>query len=76
MNTKAIALVNSFFIKNLKLKSCVECSHFTTNSSRIPKCKKFGEKDLVTNKIKYESAYVTRYTPNMCGQSGVYFESK
>jgi hypothetical protein len=74
MIEKAIIVVNKTqFIKNIKLPSCIECIYYLNKTG---KCNKFGEKDVITGKIVYETASRIRYTENLCGLNGNYFEKK
>ena len=35
---------------------------------------KFGEKDIITNKIHYDYAISCRENENKCGENGIFFE--
>jgi len=75
------ALVNcEKIIKNTNIPSCRNCVHykprlydsdFTSSSS---KCEKFGEKNIITDKIDYGYADLTRRDESLCGKQGKYFE--
>ena len=72
MISRAIVATKSQFIKNIHLPSCNNCFYYVPSmSSKHGKCKKFGEKDIVTGKITYENAYACR--SSMCGESAHYF---
>ena len=58
------------FIKNANIPACQQCIHFSPES----KCTKFGEKDIITNKIYYNSAKSCRKNESECGEKGIYFE--
>jgi hypothetical protein len=74
MSTTAIVLAKSKqFIKNINLPSCNNCIYYIAKTS---KCSKFGEKDIISGKITYEKATYTRYTENMCGIIGNYYEKQ
>jgi hypothetical protein len=40
----------------------------------LSKCKKFGEKDIITDEITYDYADSCRKYENKCGNEGKYFE--
>jgi hypothetical protein len=53
------------FVKNIKSPICVNCINFIkpsilNNDLEYGKCKLFGIKDVVSGKIKYEYASVSR----------------
>lgn len=74
---KAIATISKIqFIRNAKVPVCLECIYFVQGAHKIGRCTKFGEKDVVSGKITYESAEVSRITENMCSRKGAYFEKK
>jgi hypothetical protein len=37
-------------------------------------CKKIGETNLITGKIKNEKAKIVRFDEKLCGKEGKYFE--
>lgn len=57
-------------IKNENLPVCLHCIHFSPEYS---KCTKFGEKNIITNEIRYNSAEYCREDENKCGEKGTYF---
>jgi hypothetical protein len=67
-------------IRNMNIPSCKNCIHFNHNiynnsfSSSLNKCEKFGEKDIVTDKITYDFADSCRNDESKCGKDGKYFE--
>ena len=69
-------------IRNINIPSCKKCIHykptpynfdFTTSYNR---CEKFGEKDIITDKIKYDFAELCRNDESKCGKEGKYFEEE
>ena len=69
-------------IRNINIPSCKKCIHFipapynfdfTTNYNR---CAKFGEKDIITDKINYDFAELCRPDETKCGKEGKYFEEE
>jgi hypothetical protein len=69
-------------IRNINVPSCKKCIHFipapynfdfTTNYNR---CAKFGEKDIITDKINYDFAELCRPDETKCGKEGKYFEEE
>jgi hypothetical protein len=68
------------FVKNIKSPICVNCINFikpstilNDNDLEYGKCKLFGIKDVVSGKIKYEYASVSRISN--CND-GKYFTEK
>ena len=65
------------FIKNMKIPSCKNCYFFDRKKSRtyleIPKCTKFGVKNIVTGDITYDSANDCRQDANKCGIVANYY---
>ena len=70
-------------IKNINIPSCKNCifykpaiidSNFESNP--FSKCEKFGEKNIITNKITYEYVNLCRKDESKCGQNGIYFEEE
>jgi len=69
-------------IINGNLPSCSKCIHYRGFYSillldnHFGKCNKFGVKDIVTGKIKYDYADIVRNDENKCGQNGIFFEPR
>jgi len=69
-------------IKNINIPSCKKCIHYKPETynfdftSKYNKCENFGEKDIITNKIKYDFAEICRSTESKCGNNGKYFEEE
>lgn len=70
-------------IKNLYVNSCKNCIHHkpdtsykysSSYSSKESLCRQFGERDIVTDVIKYKYAVSTRNNETECGEAGLYFE--
>jgi hypothetical protein len=75
------AIVNSEkIIKNINIPSCRNCIHYkpsyfiTDFTDPYNKCDKFGNKDIITNKISYDYADLCRRDENKCSYEGKYFE--
>jgi hypothetical protein len=66
------------FIKNINVNPCKNCNYYKESYvySELSKCKKFGEKNIVTNEIKYDYADSCRNNESKCGNEGNYFEDK
>jgi len=70
------------FIKNIDLPSCKNCIHYRPSmynlvfDSTLNQCSKFGEKDIITDKIKYDFAESCRRDVEKCGEKGEYFEEE
>lgn len=60
------------FIKNVNIPACQQCIYFSPDT--YSSCAKFGEKDIVTNKINYDNAILCRQDENKCGEKGIFFE--
>jgi hypothetical protein len=76
-------LVNSEkIIKNINIPSCRNCIHYKpsyyTNdfTGSYSNCDNFGDKNIVSNKISYDSAEMCRNDENKCGNEGKYFEQE
>lgn len=70
-------------IKHLNVPTCVNCLHYIEYVQNSPtvnydtlyaKCRNFGKKNLVSGKINYEYASISRHSENMCGEKGKYYE--
>ena len=67
-------------VKYMNLPSCRNCIHYNPSilhadfTSTHGTCSKYGEKNIITNKITYISADVCRYDTSKCGIEGKYFE--
>lgn len=72
----------SRIIRNTNIPSCANCVYYkptTFNNefaSNYNKCEKFGEKNIITNKIKYDYADLCRLDEDKCGPKGIYFEEE
>lgn len=70
-------------IKNINLPSCRNCVYYKPYAldldytSTLGKCEKFGEKNFITDEIKYnEYADLCRNDDSKCGKKGKYFEEE
>ena len=68
-------------IKNIHLPSCKNCIFYKPDSgsefvSILSKCEKFGEKNIVTDKITYDYAELSRRDETKCGKDGNFFEEE
>ena len=75
------AIVNSKkIIRNVNIPSCRNCIHYkpsyytTDFTASYNKCDKFGDKDIITNKISYDYVESCRNDEQKCGYDGKYFE--
>ena len=78
--------LNKFFgsttqIKRLNSPECRNCKHFMPKKGALEeyeygRCSQFGEKDVVTGKIKYKYASVSRILSWECGEKGKYYSPK
>ena len=63
------------FIKNIDVNPCRNCIYYNQHSNiELSKCKKFGEKNIISNEIKYDYAEGCRNDELKCGKEGKYFE--
>ena len=69
-------------IKNINIPSCKNCIHFKpsiyTNefTSSLANCNKFGDKNIITDKISYDYADMCRKDESKCGHNAKYFEEE
>jgi hypothetical protein len=69
-------------IKNINIPSCRNCVHYKASTynneftSLLNTCEKFGEKNIVTDEIKYNYADTCRNDETKCGHEGKYFEEE
>lgn len=69
-------------IKNINYPSCRNCIYYKPNSfdndftSMVSKCEKFGEKNIITDEIRYNYADSCRDNESKCGKEGKYFEEE
>lgn len=67
-------------IRNINIPSCKNCIHYkpVTYSfdftDTFNRCEKFGEKNIITDEIKYDFAESSRKDELKCGKEGKYFE--
>jgi len=71
--------MNGLEIKNINIPSCKICKYYKPDSlfdytSYLSKCKYFGEKDIISDKINYYYADLCRKDENKCGIEGKYFK--
>ena len=68
------------FIKNININSCRNCIYYIPSNnnfdSDLGKCEKFGDKNIITNEIKYDFAEFCRNDEEKCGGKGKYFEEE
>ena len=74
-------ILNLLLILNKDSPTCINCKYYKPNlfdivfDTNFSKCKKFGTKNVVTNKYTYEYASACRKNESYCGENGYYFES-
>jgi hypothetical protein len=78
-----LTLVNcEKFIRNANIPSCKNCIYFKPNvyntdfTSSSSECTKFGNKDILTDKISFDYADRCRSDKTKCGEEGKYFEAE
>jgi len=64
-------------IYQMRTKSlCINCKHFIPNvpyNSLLGRCKMFGDVDLITGDISYNTASLCRKYDHFCGKNAKYF---
>lgn len=70
-----VQFVISCNIRNGNMPACKNCKHYKLDFSILPnyqfgRCKIYGNKDLITNKISYTYATTVRKNDDMCGLEG------
>jgi len=69
-------------IRNINTPSCMKCIHYkpsyysTNFLASYNNCNKFGNKDIITDKISYDNAESCRSDEKKCGYNGNYFEEE
>ena len=69
-------------IQNMEFPSCKNCIYYKPSflnndfTSTFNKCYKFGEKDIVTDKVTYNFADFCRNDETKCGKEGKYFKKE
>jgi hypothetical protein len=70
------------FIKNMNFPACENCLYFGNfipiegshyEYSKIGVCMKFGDKNMITGKIDYDSAINCRNDPSKCSNEAFHF---
>ena len=80
LNTSIVSNMNSEkIIKNVNIPSCRNCIfHKPNNNNNFASssnlCEKFGEKNIITNEIDYDSVFACRIIEEKCGKEGKYFQ--
>ena len=76
-------LQHNLNIRNVEFPSCKNCKHFMPNSvinndftSTFSRCNKFGEKNIISDKVTYDYVDVCRLDTTKCGPEGKYFEKE
>jgi hypothetical protein len=77
--SKALVALPKQFIKYSKMPICKQCSFFIAHAIskhkyELGRCKKFGEKNILSGEIKYFLASTNRNDTNRCGLLGTYYE--
>jgi hypothetical protein len=68
---------SSKIIKNIVIPSCKNCIYFKPSgyiTDSLSTCSKFGEKNIITDEIKYDFADYCRNNEKKCGIEGKFFE--
>ena len=68
-------------IKNNNFPSCKNCIYYKPTNyndflSTFNECEKFGEKNIITDKINYNFADSCRSNESKCGMEGNFFEKE
>ena len=72
-----MSTVQTLFIRGKHLPACINCKHFqkTILGAFTGKCTLFGEKDVVTDEIKYKDARDCRLDEEKCGLDAIHFKN-
>jgi hypothetical protein len=82
LNASLISNMNSEkIIKNINIPSCKNCIfHKPNNNNNFASssnlCEKFGEKNIITSEIEYDSVFRSRINEEKCGKEGKYFQEE
>ena len=80
VNARTTPTHKNAIIKNLNVPACRNCIYYSSHrddfDSTLNVCEKFGEKNIVTNKIKYKYVDSCREDEHLCGKEGKYFEEE
>jgi hypothetical protein len=78
-----LTLINATkIIKNIDIPACRNCIHYKPSAynsdftASYNKCGKFGDKDIITDKISYDIAELCRKDELRCGSNARYFEKE
>ena len=69
-------------IKNINIPACKNCIYYkpcmfdSDFTSIVNTCEKFGNKNIITDKITYDYANLCRQQDDKCGEEGKYFEKE
>ena len=68
-------------ITNINIPSCKNCIFYKPNNDRefassLNLCEKFGEKNIITDEIEYDSVYRCRNNEEKCGKEGIFFQEE
>ena len=69
-------------IKNINVPACKNCIYYkpcrfdSDFTSIVNTCEKFGNKNIITDKITYDYANLCRQQDDKCGEEGKYFEKE
>jgi hypothetical protein len=68
------------FIKNININSCRNCVNYLPYkndfNSELSRCEKFGNKNIINDKINYDFAQFCRDDEEKCGQLGKYYKEE
>lgn len=70
------APISKQVIKNINSKVCAKCIYSIQSCNNdVLKCSLFGQKNIVTGEIHYDSCYTARKDIMMCGQDALYYKT-
>ena len=77
--TNALSKVPNKYIINNALPECCNCKHFMPHNSEEHKyslatCLLYGQKDIISGKIRFEFASHVRNSKEQCSKEGFNFE--
>jgi hypothetical protein len=77
--TSGLSMCSDKIIKNINVPSCKNCIYYKPRmfdsdfTSTLNICEKFGNKNIITDKITYDYADLCRQSDTKCGEEGKYF---
>lgn len=80
--TSGLSMCSEKIIKNINVPACKNCIYYkprmldTDFTSTFNICEKFGNKNIITDKITYDYADLCRRQDDKCGEEGKQFKKE